>query len=353
MIDEHFNKSERTKARIDTLFVENQDMAQQIEETRRSYKAVEGQVRDKVKRNEELKARLMELWRNQERVAEALDRVKADKARRQALFEEKMERLVRSRQEADKLRPYMLESPASLQASLTELSESLLRDKAQVDAMEKRARALQTSSDTFTVVGNDVQACIRALDDVSAELQKEEDEESRASRNRDAISEKGNNVREVEQTEQLLQRQLAKWNERIEVLRRNAHEKAVLVQGRMEELREVQNQLREERTDKQRDMERRRIRIEQTEKKVGFQMNMDVLKISRWQGKLTSRLLDGRSQREHRERDPQCTRPVSAIGIAHKALHHGDGEMSVSLGVMSSTKCFILDRYIGDSEFMG
>lgn len=293
MIDEHFNKSEKTKARIDTLFIENQEMGQQIEETQRNYKAVEGQVKEKVRRNEELKASLMDLWRNQERVAEALERAKVNKARRQALFEEKMERLVRSRQEADKLRPYTLESPVSLQAALTELSENLIRDKAQIDTMEKRARALQTSADTFTVVGNDVQACIKALGDISAELQKEEDEESRASRNKEAISEKGSNVREVEQTEQLLQRQLAKWSERIDTLRRNAREKAILVQGRMEELRAVQKQLRDERAEKQQDMERRRIRIEQTEKKVCldvllFALREDVcvrrltLSFSRW-----------------------------------------------------------------------
>ena len=268
MIDEHFNKSERTKARIDTLFVENQDMEQQIDETRRNLKAMEPQVKEIVRRNERLKAELMDEFRNQERLTEELERKKAAKARSQSIFEDKMERLVRNRQEADKLRPYTLESPASLQTSLTELSENLIRDKAQIDTMEKRARALQTSSDTFTVVGNDVQACIKALGDVSAELQKEEDEESRASRNREAISEKGSNVREVEKTEQLLQRQLAKWNERIEALRKNAHEKGVVVQGRMEELRVVQKQLREERAENQQDMERRRVRIEQTEKKV-------------------------------------------------------------------------------------
>lgn len=268
VIDEHFNKSEKTKTRIEALLVENQEMEQHIEEMKRSQKAVEGQVKEKIRRNDELKARLLELRRNQERIAEALERAKADKARRQALFEEKMERLVRSRQETEKLRPYVLESPASLQSTLTELSENLLREKAQIDAMEKRARALQTSSDTFTVVSNDIQACIKLLDDISVELQKEEEEESRASRNREAISERGNNVREVEQTEQLLQRQLAKWNERIEALRKNAQEKAEAVQARMEELRNVQKQLREERAEKQRDMERRRIRIEQTEKKM-------------------------------------------------------------------------------------
>ncbi|KJK60216.1 Nuf2 family protein [Aspergillus parasiticus SU-1] len=268
VIDEHFNKSEKTKARIDTLYAENQEMEQRLEEMRRNLRANEAQVKEKVRRNDELKARLLELRRNQERVAETLERVKADKTRRQTQLEEKTEKVVRTRQEVEKLRPYAMESPVSLQASLTELSENLLREKAQIDAMEKRARALQTSSDTFTVVSNDVQACVKLLEDISVELQKEEDEESRASRNKEAISERGNSVREVEQTEKLLQRQLARWNERIETLRKNAQEKAEAAQARMEELREVQKQLREERAEKQRDMERRRIRIEQTEKKM-------------------------------------------------------------------------------------
>jgi kinetochore protein Nuf2 len=268
VIDEHFNKTEKTKQRIETLYAENQEMEQRLEEMRRVLKANEAEVKEKMRRNDELKSRLRELGRTQEKVAETLERVKAEKGRQQNLLKEKMERTVRTRQEVEKLRPYVMESPASLQSSLTELSESLLREKGQIDAMEKRARALQTSSDTFTVVSNDVQACIKLLEDIAVELQKEEDEESRASRNKEAISERGNNVREVEQTEKLLQRQLARWNERIEALRNTAHEKAQVAQRRMEELREVQIKLREERTEKQRDMERRRIRIEQTEKKV-------------------------------------------------------------------------------------
>ncbi|RMJ23491.1 Kinetochore protein NUF2 [Aspergillus sp. HF37] len=268
VIDEHFNKSEKTKSRIDTLYAENQEMEQRLDEMRRSLKANEGQVKEKIRRNDELKARLLELSRNQERVAETLERAKTDKGRRQEALEERTERVLRSRQEAEKLRPYVLQSPATLQSTLTELSEHLIREKAQIDAMEKRARALQTSSDTFTVVGNDVQACIKLLDDISVEIQKEDDEESRASRNKEAISDRGNNVREVEQTEKLLQRQLARWHERIESQRKNAHEKAEVAQAQMEELRNVQKQLREERAEKQRDMEVKRIRIEQTEKKM-------------------------------------------------------------------------------------
>jgi kinetochore protein Nuf2 len=118
------------------------------------------------------------------------------------------------------------------------------------------------------VVSNDVQGCVKLLDDISVELQKEDEEENRAARTTEAISDRGNSVREVEQTEKLLQRQLARWVERIEALQKNAQEKAEIAQARMEELRSVQKQLREERAEKQRDMERRRIRIEQTEKKV-------------------------------------------------------------------------------------
>ena len=256
------------KVRIDNLYAQNQEMEQRLDEMRRAQKAMEGEVKEKVRRNDELKARLLELRRNQERVAEALERVKGDKTKRQATLEEKLEKTVRARQEIEKLRPYVQESFASLQTSLTELSETLTRDKTQVDTMERRLRALQTSTDTFNVVANEVQACIKLLEDVSTELQKEDEEDARAARNKDALSERGNNVREVEQTEKLLQRQLGRWNERIDALRKNSQEKQEAAQARMEELRNIQKQLREERAEKQRDMEMRKIRIEQTEKKV-------------------------------------------------------------------------------------
>ncbi|KAK2766870.1 kinetochore-associated Ndc80 complex subunit nuf2 [Arachnomyces sp. PD_36] len=267
-IDEHFNKSEKTKARIETLYAENQDMEQRLDDMKRNQRSMEGQVREKTRRNDELKARLLELRRGQERVAENLERAKGDKARTQATLEEKTERLLKTRQENEKLRPYVLQSPATLQSSLTELSDNLMRDKGQIDSMEKRMRALQTSVDTFHAVTNDIQSCLKVLEEISTELQKEEEEDAKATRNRDALAERGNNVREVERTEKLVQRQLTRLVERTEALRKGSREKADIAQARMEELREVQRQLREERGEKQREMERRRIRIEQTEKKM-------------------------------------------------------------------------------------
>ncbi|GBF62734.1 kinetochore protein [Trichophyton mentagrophytes] len=267
-IDAHFNKSEDTKMRIETLYAENQELEQRLEEMKRQQKEMDGVVREKTSRNDELKTRLLELRRNQERVAETFERVKGEKARKQTLLEEKTEKLLKSRQECEKLRPYVSQSPESLQSALTELSDNLAHDKSQVDGMERRMRALQTSMNTFTVVNNEVQSSIKLLEDILVELQKEDDQESKGIKNREALAERGNTVREVAHTEKLLQSQLARWQERIEALRKSSREKAEQAQARMEELHSVQKQLREERAEKQREMERRRIRIEQTEKKM-------------------------------------------------------------------------------------
>lgn len=267
-IDEHFSKSETMKSRIETLYSENQEMEQRLEEMKGQRGAVEGQVKEKTKRNDELKTTLRELESNQKQVAENFESAKAEKAKKQALLEEKAEKTLKTRNECEKLRPYVSQSAETLQSNLTELSNNLGRDRSQIGTMEKKIRALQTSIDSFNVVSNDVQGCIKALEDIASELQKEEEEDGRAMRNKDALAERRNTVKEVGQTEKLLQRQLARWQERTEALRKSSQEKGQQAQARMEELQQVQKQLREERAEKQQDMERRRIRIEQTEKKV-------------------------------------------------------------------------------------
>jgi kinetochore protein Nuf2 len=268
VIDDNFGKSEATKARIENLYVENQDMEQRLEEMRRNRKAMESVGREKAKRNDELKARLLELKDDQKRIAEHLERVRGDKARSQTTLEDKTERLMRSRQESEKLRPYVLQSPAALQDSLVELSGKLAQDKGQVDTLERRTRALQTSSDTFTVVQNDVQSCVKVLEEVSIELQKEEEEEARALKSREELAERSSDVRDIEENEQQLQTSISRWEERTEKLRGTAKTKELESKAKMERLKGVQRQLRDERAEKEREMERRRMRIEQIEKKV-------------------------------------------------------------------------------------
>ncbi len=253
---------------METLYAENQDMEGRLDEMRSQRKTMEMQVKEKTKRNDELKIRLLELKKGQERVAERLERVKVERSRLQGTLEERTERCMAIKQESEKLRPYVSQPPAALEARVTELSDNLAKDKTQIDNLEKRTRALQTSTDTFGVVSKDVLSCTKVLEEVSSELQKEEEENMKAARRRDALSERGNNVREVERTEALLQRQLKRWLDKTDSVRNQSKDKAQTAKEKMEELRGVHRKLTEERTEKQRDMERRRVKIEQTEKKV-------------------------------------------------------------------------------------
>jgi kinetochore protein Nuf2 len=268
VIDEHFNKAETTKVRIETLYMENQDMEARLEEMKRNRKAMEAHVAEKVKRNEELKKRLLELRQSQEKVSRRFDTAKEKKAEMTTILQDKTAATLSLRQDSAKLRPYVLQSPAALQASLTDLSNALNAEKTQIDTLDRRARGLQTSTDTFSVVSSDVASCIKLLDEISTELTKEEEENIRIAKQRDALGERGNNVREVERTEGLLQRQLSKWMERTEKLRDGSKEKQASAKQRMDELKAIYRKLTEERAEKSRDMERRRVRIEQTEKKV-------------------------------------------------------------------------------------
>lgn len=269
-IEEHFNKSETIKARIETLYIENQDMEARLDSMRRERKSMDALAREKTKRNDELKARLLELKKGQERIAERLESVKNEKGRLTGHLEEKTEKSIAVRRESEKLRPYVLQSPAALQQNLTELSDNLTKDRSRIDGLEKRTRALQTSADTFGVVLNDVNSCTKVLEEVSTELAKEDEENLKAAKRRDALSERGNNVREVERHEAMLQRQLKRWLERTETVRNNHREKQDSAKAKMEELRGVHRGLTDERSEKGKEMERRRVRIEQTEKKVRF-----------------------------------------------------------------------------------
>lgn len=242
-------------------------MEARLDEMKRERKSMDLHVKEKIKRKNELSARLLELKKNQEHIAERLESVRGEKGRLTGVLEERTERCLGVRHESEKLRPYVLQSPAALQSSLTDLSDNLSNSRSQIDSLERRTRALQTSTDTFNIVANDITSCIKVLDEVSNEIRKEDEELLKAAKRRDALSERGNNVREVERTEALLQRQLKRWLERTESVRNGSAEKSQAAKDKMEDLRAVHRRLTEERTDKGRDMERRRVRIEQTEKK--------------------------------------------------------------------------------------
>jgi kinetochore protein Nuf2 len=126
-------------------------------------------------------------------------------------------------------------------------------------------------------VAGDVSACIKILEEIASELAKEEDEMARNARQRDALSERGNNAREVERAEGMLKRQLGKWTERTERLREQSNQKAQEAKEKMDELRAQYKKLTEEHAEKGKEIDIRRVRIEQTEKKVRFNAQISLL----------------------------------------------------------------------------
>ncbi|KAJ4301573.1 kinetochore-associated Ndc80 complex subunit nuf2 [Kalmusia sp. IMI 367209] len=268
VIDEHFNKSQRTKLRIEQLYDEKQAKEMHLADLERNRVATQRLLAEKEKRNNELMARLLELRRGQEAVQEKVARAKAEQARLKTLLQNKIEDKENISREASKLRPYTQQSPTALEDSLRDLNDRLNNDKSQIESLDRRARALQTSTESFGVVTTDVTSCTRLLTDVQADLAKEEEELAKASRHQDALTDRSNNVRDIERQERLLQKQLGNVNARMDKIKKKADDEAEAARIRMEELHETHSKLTKERGEKGRDMEERRVKIEQTEKKM-------------------------------------------------------------------------------------
>lgn len=243
-------------------------MRGRLDEMMHERKCMDTLVLEKIKLNDKMKARLLELKKSQEGFAERLDRVKDEKARLTATLEERTQKCVAIRQKSARLRPYILQSLEALEADLKELSDSLAQDKFHVDHREKRKRALQSSTDTFKVLNNDISSCIKLLEEISNETQKEQEVGLRAAERRDSISKRGHDVKEFEREEVMLKRQLTRLQERIEAITRGSDEKAREAKEKMKELRREHFNITEKRVDTRRELDRKRMRIGVTEKMV-------------------------------------------------------------------------------------
>lgn len=268
VIDEHYNSSEKTKNTIEQLYLTNQEKEEQVQEMERNAKNVEHAIKEKERKSHELKARLLELHKAQECVSEKLERVKGEQSRLKAVLEDKTTNVMNTRNEANKLRPYTEQSPATLEQSLRDLSSNLSADKNEIDRLDRRARALQTSLDTFALLQSDISSLSRILSDLNNELLKEDEESRAAAKNREALGEKVVQVGDVEQQEKILRRQLQSWQDRTEKLRKDAETRAGNAKAKMEALRATHRELTAERKGRSEEVEKRRVRIEQTEKKV-------------------------------------------------------------------------------------
>lgn len=269
-IDEHFNKSQRTKIRVEQLYDEKEPKETQLADLERNRNATTRLLQETEKRYKELHQRLRELLAEQERLQEKATKAKEQQHKLKELVIKKHEEKQNVEDEVSKLRTYTEQSPTALEDALRDLNDRLVNDKAQIESFDRRARMLQTSTESFGVVTADMGACTRLLTDVLADLAKEEEELAKASRHQDALTDKSNIIRDIERQERLLQKQRSNLNARMDKVKKKADDEAAAASRKMEEMREAHARLTKERGEKSRDMEERRVKIEQTEKKVGF-----------------------------------------------------------------------------------
>jgi kinetochore protein Nuf2 len=230
--------------------------------------AIDRSNKEKEDKLSELKPKLRNLDNQKDKLQVELKKSEADLERLKITYEARATALDELREEATKLKPYTLQKPETLETNLRELNTTLATEKSQIELLERRTRALQTSFDAFNTVSSDIQSLTRLLTDLSSDLQKEEDEQSKAARHRDALSERVSSVEDVERQERMMQKQLDGIQSRTEKLRRGAEEKSEGARVKMEELQGMHGVLARERGEKSREVERRRVRIEQVEKKV-------------------------------------------------------------------------------------
>jgi kinetochore protein Nuf2 len=270
VIDKHFDEAERTKLRVQQLYSEKENLEARLMQLQRERSAVDKANKEKEQQLAELKPKLRQLDITKDKLQQEWKRCEAETERLKEVYEERATALDNLREEANKLKPYTLQKPETLEANLRELNATLTSERAQIELYERRTRALQTSSDSFATNSGDINSLLRLLTDLASDLQKEDDEQAKASRHRDALNEKASSVEDVERQERLLQKQLDSIHARTEEKRRAAEDKSEIARVRMDELQVVHKELVKERGEKGREVERRRVRIEQVEKKVCF-----------------------------------------------------------------------------------
>jgi kinetochore protein Nuf2 len=273
-IDRHFAESERAKLRVQELYADKERLEARLAQLQRERAATDRVNRQKEDELAELKPRLLDLDRKKGRLVQENARTEDEKRRLAALLDERGAALDAARADAAKLRPYALQlqqraaGDAPLDAAVRDLAAAVAADRAAADALERRGRALRASADGFGAAAADVAAVARLLADLAADAAKEDDELAKAARHREALSDRSNVVQDVERQERLMQKQLASVNARTEKLRRAAEERGAAAAARMAELKELHGSLQRERNERAREIEKRRVRIEQTEKKV-------------------------------------------------------------------------------------
>jgi len=196
-------RGEQTREQIERLHDENELLAKRVADMKAQRKREEPVLDQAKAKNKQLTEELRELGRKQNVLAHEVTKVKDEKQLLVKALQDQEYLIQANRQECHKLQPYIVDSPEQLQLVITDLAKSLQREREAVDVAERQCRALQTSSDSFSIVEGDVANCIKLMEDCQRELTRMEECQRKLQRYQEQLHNKESEVKEIERNEEV------------------------------------------------------------------------------------------------------------------------------------------------------
>lgn len=197
---EQSGKALSTKETIDTLVEEISELektVQELEEKRRA------EIPLIERTQEEYNSKLEKLRGHKKEESVVREHFQVAKQEKNALIakmKDLEEQIVMAKQEAAKLQPYVLDSPEKLQSTTASKSAQMNAQRAEVDAMERKIRALQTSADSFGVVESEIMKSIKTMEDIEQDLVRKDEVSTKAARQAEAFTRKESDVNSIRRT---------------------------------------------------------------------------------------------------------------------------------------------------------
>lgn len=204
--DELMQRGYDTRDRIERLADENAQLAGRIAALKAQRAREEPAIAAARDVNRALTADLRGCKKKQIAVMRDTDSLKAERKALAAKLADVQFLVQTAVRDCGRLQPYIVDAPEQLQLVIADLGRSLAKEREAADAADRRARALQTSADSFAVVEADVAACIRLMEDCQRELARHDEQARKLQRHRDSLLQKESEVREIELKEEVAPR---------------------------------------------------------------------------------------------------------------------------------------------------
>ena len=270
LIAEQVARPEEIKTRVHEFLEANEQLEAEIAMIEEQIKRDGPAITVAKEVNESLTGDLRAMKKKQTELSNKFEKERSERNTLKQALQDRQYLAVKGKQECDKIRPYIVDSPDKLQQVIVDMNHTLLSEKNLCETLERRIRALQTSTDSFSIIEADTTACIKVMEDCENELVKMDEMARKVSRHEEILKSRENENKELERKEALLQRQLEHVRDRIDRITAQAEGKREMAQKRMEVLKEVYDELSKERGEKSKEIAKKKATIEGYEKMVGL-----------------------------------------------------------------------------------